>query len=191
VHIEGIAKDPSLDFNKEQKQMLGDILSLDIPREEAVLIAQNIKLGGLLKEAIKTHNNPKDISKWIVNELRRELKDDSEEIKLKARDLANLVALIDEGKINNRIAKDVFSQMLKTFEEPEKIIAQKGLGVVASVDKLEPVILKVLTENQDKVNAFKAGKTGLMGFFVGQIMRETKGQASPQIVQRLLKEKLK
>ncbi len=191
VHVEGIAKDPSLDFNKEQKQMLSDILSLGIPREEAILIAQNIKLGGLLKEAIKTHNNPKDISKWIVNELRRELKDDSEEIKLKARDLANLIALIDEGKINNRIAKDVFAQMLKTFEEPEKIISQKGLGVVASVDKLEPIILKVLTENQDKVNAFKAGKTGLMGFFVGQIMRETKGQASPQIVQKLLKEKLK
>lgn len=190
AQIDGVARDPVLDFNSNQKDLLADILSLGIPKEEAVLIAQNIKLGSLLKEAIKTHNNPKDISKWIVNELRRELNDDTEEIKIKARDLAKLVALIDEGKINNRIAKDVFSQMLTTFENPEKIIADQGLVVVDDVARLEPIILKTLADNQDKVAAFKNGKIGLMGFFVGQIMRKTKGQASPQIVQKLLKEKL-
>ena len=191
AQVEGIAKDPTEYFNTEQQDMLEHILSLNIPREEAVLIAQNIKLAELLKEAIKEHNNPKDISKWIVNELRRELKDDSEEIKLKARDLARLVALIDEGKINNRIAKDVFAEMLTTFDKPDKIIAEKGLEVVSDVAGLEPIVDKVLNSNQDKVAAYQAGKTGLIGFFVGQIMRETQGKASPQVVQGLLQEKLK
>ncbi len=190
LQVEGVSKNPVDDFDEKQKAMLADILSLGVANEEAVLIAQNTSLSKLLKDAIKTHNNPKDIAKWIVNELRRELKEDSAEIRLKADDLARLVALIDEGKINNRIAKDVFSEMLKTLKEPDKIVAEKGLAVISDVAGLEPIVSQTLKNNPGKVAAYKAGKTGLMGFFVGQIMRETKGQASPQVVKELLKQKL-
>lgn len=190
LQVEGLVKNPVDDFDEKQKDMLADILSLGIAKEEAVLIAQNLKLAKLLKDALKTHHNPKDIAKWIVNELRRELKDDSDEIRLKAEDLARLVALIDEGKINNRIAKEVFAEMLKTYEKPDKIVAEKELAVISDVGGLEPIVSKILTNNPDKVAAYKAGKIGLMGFFVGQIMRETKGQASPQIVKSLLDKKL-
>jgi len=104
--------------------------------------------------------------------------------------LGKLVALIDEGTISSNIAKRVQSQMLKAGGDPATIVAEQGLTQVTDLGVLTPIVDRLMAENPDKVAQYRDGKTGLMGFFVGQLMRETKGQADPKVVQELIQGRL-
>jgi len=135
----------------------------------------------------------KKISNWIMTELLRELKNDERELKdcpVTPQNLAALIKLIDDGAISGKIAKDVFEEMYKTGKAPAGIVAQKGLKQVSDEGALEAAVDKVVAENQKQVEQYKAGKAALFGFFVGQVMKETRGQANPNIVNDLLKKKL-
>ena len=104
--------------------------------------------------------------------------------------LGALVKLIDEDVISAKIAKAVFDEMAQTGEAPGKIVEKKGLVQVTDHSELEGIVNEIIKNNPDEVAAFRGGKTKLMGFFVGQVMRETKGKANPKIVNRILNEKL-
>ena len=104
--------------------------------------------------------------------------------------LGGLVALISDGTISGRIAKDVFADMFETSRDAEVIIEEKGLKQVSDTGAIEALIDQVLAENQDKVEEYRGGKDKLFGFFVGQTMKLSKGQANPAMVNELLKAKL-
>ncbi|CAN5810857.1 glutamine--tRNA ligase/YqeY domain fusion protein [soil metagenome] len=187
----GEVRDPVLDFSLEQRAKLEQLATLGVAHDDAVLIAENPKLTPFFEEAVRRHDNPQALANWTVNEVRREMSGgDPAELNFSAEDLADLVALVDDGTINLRIAKDVFNEMVVSGKNPRDIIAAQGLEQVTDVSALEPLIDKLLRDNADKVAAYRGGKTGLMGFFVGAAMRETGGRANPQLVKELFTAKL-
>ena len=188
---EGEAPNPVLSFSDEQKAMLKRLKAMGVAHDDGVLIAENDKLSKYLLEASAHHSNAKGVANWLVNDLRREMTtDDPYELKVSPAHVAELVALIDKGAINNRIASDVLEDMLKTGKAPKQIVEAKGLEQVSDEGEILPIIEALLEKHPDKVSAYKGGKTGLIGFFVGQVMRETSGKANPQLVQSLLQKAL-
>jgi len=103
---------------------------------------------------------------------------------------AELLALIDDGTISNRTAKEVFEEMTAAGRKPGEIVEEKGLKQVSDAGELDGIVDSVLAENQAQVEQYKGGKTKVLGFFVGQVMKQTGGQANPQVVNDLLKQKL-
>ena len=191
VQEAGEEPDPVLAFSDTQKAKLKEIKALGVSHDDAVIIVENAKLTPFFEDTVKTHNNPQGIANWLVNDIRRELPDgDPAHLNFSAAELAELVKLIDNEVINGRIAKDVLETMLETGKSPKKIVGEKGLEQVTDTSELEPVINTLIEQNADKVEAYRGGKTGLIGFFVGQVMRETGGKANPQLVKKLLEQKL-
>lgn len=94
--------------------------------------------------------------------------------------------MIDENKISIRIAKDVFPEMIKTLKPPSKIVEEKGLIQVSDVSELERICKEVLNENPAEVEKYKSGKTNVLGFLVGQVMKKTQGKANPKLVNEIL-----
>ena len=107
-----------------------------------------------------------------------------------AENLGRLVGLIENNVISGKVAKDVFEIMAETGENPEKIVEEKGLKQVTDTSAIEAVIDTVIANNPDNVAAYRNGKVALRGWFVGQIMKESKGKANPQMVNELLDKKL-
>jgi Asp-tRNA(Asn)/Glu-tRNA(Gln) amidotransferase B subunit len=104
--------------------------------------------------------------------------------------LAALIRTLDSGEISGKIAKTVFEEMCRTAEEPATVIKRMGLVQVSDEASLSAVIDRILALNPKQLAEYRSGKTKVMGFFVGQIMKETKGQANPQVVNELLQKKL-
>ena len=113
-----------------------------------------------------------------------------EESPVSASNLSKLLKLIDQNVISGKIAKTVFEEMAKTGKSPEEIVKEKDLVQVTDESAIEEMITKLLENCPKEVADYKAGKTKVVGFFVGRIMKETKGKANPEIVNRILKEKL-
>jgi aspartyl-tRNA(Asn)/glutamyl-tRNA(Gln) amidotransferase subunit B len=107
-----------------------------------------------------------------------------------AENLAALLELVQTDVISGKIAKTVFDEMAQTGKTPRQVVEEKGLVQITDSQAIEEVISRVLADNPDEVQAYRQGKTKLMGFFVGQVMRATKGKANPKLVNEILKEKL-
>ena len=144
------------------------------------------------------HANPKALGNWIVGDLFRVLKDRKLDEQLyidnwpiPARHLAELVQLIDQGKINGKIAKSVFEAMLDSDKSAQQIVSEKGLEQVSDSGSIEAAIDEVLVANGKQVEQYRAGNDKVFGFIVGQIMKATQGKANPQKVNEILREKLK
>ena len=133
------------------------------------------------------------VANWMSGELFGALNKAGVELSdcpIKPEQLGALVGLISDGTISGKIAKDVFAEMFATGSEPANIIEEKGLKQVSDTGAIEAMIDDVLAANQDKVEEYKSGKDKLFGFFVGQTMKVSKGQANPALVNQLLKAKL-
>ena len=131
---------------------------------------------------------------WMISELFGALKKDSIsflESPVSPEALGELIALISDGIISGKIAKDIFAEMMVSKKKPLEIVQEKGLEQVSDDKEILKIIKKVLADNQDKVKEFLSGKDKLFGFFVGQVMKMSQGKANPGIVNKLLKEKLK
>ena len=137
--------------------------------------------------------NPKIVANWISSELFGKLNKNNMELsdcKVTPIMIKELVLLIEDGTISGKIAKSVFEEMFDSGDDPKKIVSEKGLVQVSDTSTLEPIIDKIIAANADSVAEYKSGKDKLFGFFVGQVMKQTGGKASPQMVNDLLKEKL-
>ena len=162
--------------------------------ETALILTQAREFADYFEETLKHCNGPAKVANWMVGDLTRDLKRDGRSIvdcPVSPESLARLVDLIDSGAISGRIAKDVFAEMYASRRAPDGIVQERGLRQISSTGELDAIVEAVLAANPDKVEAFRGGKEGLLGFFVGQIMRQTKGQANPQLANRLLMERLK
>ena len=124
----------------------------------------------------------------------RELKNDKREINdcpVTPRALADLLQLIDQGTLSGKIAKTVFEEMYKTGKPGETIVKEKGLAQISDESAIIKHVEEVIEANPQQCEQYRSGKDKVIGFFVGQVMKATKGQANPAMVNKLLKEKLK
>ena len=104
--------------------------------------------------------------------------------------LAAMLKMIEDGTISGKIAKTVFEEMYQTCEEPEKVVKRKGLLQLSDREEILKIIERVLVENKRDVEEYKKGKTKVFGFLVGQVMKETKGNANPKLVNEILNEQI-
>ena len=136
---------------------------------------------------------PKIACNWITGDLTRVMNESGKtliEINLSPENLANLTILIDQGEISSKIAKTVFAEMLDSGETPNTIIEEKGLKQITDEKELGRIVEELLASNQQQVKQYREGKTKVIGFFVGQMMKQTQGKGDPAVINRLLKEKL-
>lgn len=161
--------------------------------DDAGVLTSTRELADYFEDCLKIFSKPKPVCNWVMGSLLGLLNAEGKSVSespVSAENLGELVKLIDEDVISAKIAKTVFDEMAKTGEAPGKIVEKKGLVQVTDQSELEGIVMKIIENNPKEVEAFKNGKTKLMGFFVGQVMRETKGKANPKIVNRILNEKL-
>lgn len=165
---------------------------LGLTRYDAMVICENREVADFFEKAAAGHD-AKKVANWLMGDFFAMLKRKNltiEESPVSAESLGRLVDLIEKDVISGKIAKDVFEIMSETGEDPEKIVEEKGLKQVTDTGAIEAIVDKVIAENPDKVNVYKGGKVGLMGWFVGQVIKESRGKANPQVVNRLLAAKL-
>jgi len=143
--------------------------------------------------AVAAGGDSKKCANWIMSELMREMAEarvPAREVKLRPAGLAKLVKIIDDGLISGKIGKQIFPELFAQGGDPEEMVRKKGLAQISDTSALEAAIDRVLAANPAEVEAYKGGKTKLMGFFVGQIMKATRGQANPGLVNEILAKKL-
>jgi glutaminyl-tRNA synthetase len=158
----------------------------------ADILARDEQLSSFYEEALSVNNSPVTIANMVANEVARELKEkQADELKFNAAQIAELVKMVDDGTISSKIAKQVFEEMVKTGEDPTQIVEAKGLVQISDPSQISPIIDEIIVKNPDNVEKFKAGNTKLLGFFVGQVLKATGGKANPQVVNKLVAEKLK
>ncbi|GIW38216.1 MAG: glutamine--tRNA ligase [Meiothermus sp.] len=178
---------PAVILTPDQESRLQSLLAQGIPQAEALVLAREPRLADFL--LLASQSAPiSALANWVVNDLAPAIR--TGVCRVTPAGLAGLVKLLEAGEINTRIAKDVLAEAQESGTDPAEIIRQKGLRQVSDKGALERIVDRILAENPDKVAAYRAGKTGLLGFFVGQVMRETQGQANPQLVQELVRQKL-
>ena len=160
---------------------------------EATILVSDIETSKYFEEVIK-NSDVKISTNWITGELFALLNEKNLEITnspISAKNLSKLINFIKDGTISGKIAKSIFEIMADGDQDPKKIIDEKGLKQQSDPKELEKVIDKVVNDNQEKVKEYKSGKEKLFGFFVGQVMKESGGKANPQLVNEILKKKLK
>lgn len=165
----------------------------DLPDYDAGVLTSSRALADYFEACVRLFPKPKQVSNWVMGNLLGLLKARSkpiEETPVSAKNLAKLLELIEKGLISNTIAKTVFDEMAVCGDDPEKIVEKKGLAQVSDQSAIETVIDDVLGGLPDEVKRYRQGQTKLMGFFVGQVMRATKGKANPKMVNSILKQKL-
>ncbi|MAH52264.1 MAG: Asp-tRNA(Asn)/Glu-tRNA(Gln) amidotransferase GatCAB subunit B [Candidatus Pelagibacter sp.] len=160
---------------------------------EATLLVSDIETSKYFEQVIEK-SDVKLSTNWITGELFALLNEKNLEISqspISAKNLSKLINLIKDGTISGKIAKSVFEIMVEGDKDPQTIIEEKGLKQQSDPKQLEKLIDKVINDNQDKVKEYKSGKEKLFGFFVGQTMKVSDGKANPQLVNEILKKKLK
>jgi aspartyl-tRNA(Asn)/glutamyl-tRNA(Gln) amidotransferase subunit B len=164
-----------------------------LPPYDADLLTGEQAFADYYEAAVRAHANPKALANWILTELLRQLAGDLAAVRrapIRPEALARLVALIDDGTISGKMAKDVFERMWRTGEAPEVIVEREGLRQVADADTLGTIVDQVIQAHPAVVADYRKGKKQSVGYLVGQVMKATSGKASPQVVNRLLAERL-
>jgi len=165
-----------------------------LPPYDAEVLTGSRALADYFEACVRMFPKPKPVSNWIMGSLLRLLNADGISIAaspVSADHLAQLLQLIDQGTISGKIAKTVFDDMAQTGRAPEAIVREKGLVQVSDTGAIEAAVDTVLAAHPEETAAYKTGKTKLMGFFVGQVMKETRGKANPKRVNDVLRERLK
>ena len=164
-----------------------------IEEDVAVQLTSEREFADYFEAAVTGYGNAGIVANWMLGEVNHELKLSGkgiEDFRVSPANLAALLKLVDGNVISGKIAKEVFSEMVKTGDDPEAVVNRKGLKQISDSGELETIIDGIIEANPDKVEAFRNGKQGLIGFFVGQVMQQTRGQANPKVVNQLLREKL-
>ena len=165
----------------------------NLSQKEARILTSSKYFSDLFEEAVRISNNPKAVSNWIMSDISKTLNEkemEPNQIPFTAANLAELVTLIEKGTISNAIGKKVLAELFENPKEPSKIIEEKGWIQISDEGAIKEVVLKIISENEQSVNDYKAGKDRALGFLVGQAMKQTKGKANPQLLNKMFKEEL-
>ncbi len=164
-----------------------------LPAYDAEIIISSRHLAEFFEACVKIFPKPKIVSNWIMTEVLRELNREGKEIhetKLTPELFTELLKLLEDNVISSTAAKKVFSEVYKTGKRPAQIVEEQGLRQESDEETLRAICQKLVKEHPKEVEKYRSGKKGVIGFFVGQVMRETKGKANPKVVNKLLTELL-
>ena len=160
---------------------------------DADVLTASPALSEYFEKVLACGSVPKITCNWIIGDLTRVMNESGKtlnEINLSPENLASLTVLIDRGEISSKIAKTVFSEMLDSGKNPNTIIEDKGLKQITDKKELGSIVAELLASNPQQVKQYREGKTKVIGFFVGQMMKKTQGKGDPSLINNLLKEKL-
>ena len=189
-YIENIKNNlPELPESRKQRYLE----EYNLSEKDANIITGSKYLSNLFEGAIKVCNNPKAVNNWIISDISRILNEtemEPIEIPFDSEQLGKLITLIDKGTISSSIAKKVLEELFENPKDPEEIVKEKGWIQISDEGAIKEVVLKVLENNPQSVADYKAGKEKAIGFLVGQAMKETKGKANPQMLNKMFKENM-
>jgi aspartyl-tRNA(Asn)/glutamyl-tRNA(Gln) amidotransferase subunit B len=164
-----------------------------LPYHDATVLTTDKKMANYFEECVQAYDQPKILSNWILNELMALMgnaKQTIDECKITPELFAGMMKLIDNGTISGKIAKTVFEDMFDTGKTAESIVKEKGLVQITDENEIIKVVEQVMMDNPGSIQDYKNGGTKAIGFLVGQVMKATKGKANPQLVNKILAEKL-
>ena len=190
-YIENIRKTlPEMPESRKERYLRDYKLS----EKDAGIITASKYLSDLFEKASEICGNYKAVNNWIISDISRILNEtemDPIQIPFDAKQLAKLVELIDNGTISSSIGKKVLVELFENPRDPEDIIKEKGWIQISDEGAIKEVVLKIIETNPQSVADYKAGKDRALGFLVGQAMKETKGKANPQMLNKMFAEELK
>jgi aspartyl-tRNA(Asn)/glutamyl-tRNA(Gln) amidotransferase subunit B len=170
------------------------VSALGLPEYDAGVLTSEPAVASFFEKCIESYPDVKKVSNFIMTDLLRLLKEggvSADEIPVRPSQLVKILKLVDEGKVNITIGKTVFEEVFRKVEEPDSIIARKGLAQINDTDEIRKIVRDIISKNPGPVTDFKGGKEKALAFFVGQVMKATKGQANPQSVNEIAIEELK
>lgn len=165
----------------------------DLPAYDATVLTATKEMADYFEECVALYPNAKAVSNWMMGDLSRLLNAHNMDItqcKVSPRQLTDMLKLMDRGTISGKIAKTVFEEMFATGKDPEQIVQEKGLVQITDEGTIAAVVDEVLASNAKVVEDYLKGKDRAFGFLVGQVMKATRGKANPELVNRLLREKI-
>ncbi|MBU1026145.1 MAG: Asp-tRNA(Asn)/Glu-tRNA(Gln) amidotransferase subunit GatB [Candidatus Margulisbacteria bacterium] len=195
--------EPSKEWIEEIRQTLGELpeerkirweTDLQIPASTGNILISDKKLADYFEDTTLLYKkSPTTVANWVVGDINAYLNENKkaiDEVNFTPAQLAEILELIDKGTISGKIAKTVLVDVLKTGKQVKDVIAESGMTQISNEDELKKVIEETIKNNPKQVEQYKSGKTGILGFFVGQVMKGTKGRANPGLVNKLLKQLL-
>ena len=189
-YVENIRKSlPELPESRRDRY----IKEYNLSEKDAKLLTSSKYLSNLFEGALEICGNAKAVANWILSDISRILNEkelEPENIPFTAEQLAKMIQLIDKGIISSAIAKKVLTELFENPKDPEEIIKEKGWIQISDEGAIKEVVMKVLENNPQSVADFKGGKDKALGFLVGQAMKETKGKANPQMLNKMFLEEL-
>lgn len=176
---------PELPHDKKERF----IKEYDLPEYDAEVLTQTKELANFFEETVQYVNDPKQVSNWVMGDVLRRVNEEeieTQDLSLEPKELADLIKLIDDGKISNNIGKKVLKDMFETGKSASIIIKEKGLIQINDENELREVVKRILAKNEQSVTDYKNGKDRALGFLVGQVMKATKGKANPQLANKVI-----
>ena len=190
-YIEDIKKNlPELPESRRARY----ISEYNITEKDSNLLTASKYLSNMFEAAEKICKEPKAVANWLLSDVSRILNEkelEPESIPFTAEQLAKMIQLISKGTISSAIAKKVLEELFENPKDPEEIIKEKGWIQISDEGAIKEVVLKILEANPQSIADYKAGKDRALGFLVGQAMKETKGKANPQMLNKMFLEQLK
>jgi aspartyl-tRNA(Asn)/glutamyl-tRNA(Gln) amidotransferase subunit B len=187
--IKGIEKTlPELARSKRERF----VKEYSLPAYDSDVLTQSKDIADYFEACVQLLDRPKEISNWIMTDVLRILKEGCtiNDLNVSPEMLTSMIRLINEEVISGKIAKDVFEEMACTGKSPQAIIEEKGLVQIMDEKALKLRIDEIIKNNPKEVEAYKKGKTQLLAFFIGQVMKQTSGKANPGLTEKLIKEAL-
>ena len=166
---------------------------LELSPYDARVLTDDAAVAEYFEAAVVAGGNPKLVANWVTQDIGAHLnktKQSIDELALTPENLAELVSLIEKSTISNKIGKDILPELLEKGGSPKALVDKKGLAQVSDPSAIEPLIDEVIAAHPDELEKYRGGKTKLLGFFVGQVMKKSRGKADPKLTNQLLKKKL-
>ncbi|WP_121604642.1 Asp-tRNA(Asn)/Glu-tRNA(Gln) amidotransferase subunit GatB [Virgibacillus sp. Bac332] len=166
---------------------------LGLPEYDAAVLTNSKQMADFFEEAIAHDADMKQVSNWLMGEISAYMNKhykELHELAITPEALAKMIQLIEDGTISSKIAKKVFAELVEKGGDPEKIVKEKGLVQISDEGQLREIIAGVLDQNEQSIIDYQNGKNKAVGFLVGQVMKATKGQANPPMVNKLLLEEI-
>jgi glutaminyl-tRNA synthetase len=158
--------------------------------EQADILTRDAAVAAFFQAALGASPRPQAVAKWIVNEIPREAREGLAALPVEGGAVGRLVEMVEAGAITGSAGREVMAELLASGGEPEAIVERRGLGRISDEAELRGIVDAVVTANPAKADEYRAGRTGLLGFFIGQVMGRTGGRASPELARRLVTERL-
>jgi aspartyl-tRNA(Asn)/glutamyl-tRNA(Gln) amidotransferase subunit B len=180
---------PELPYEKAERF----VREFGIPKYDANVLTLSLALANFFEETAKLSGDAKSTSNWLMGDISKLMNNasiDAESLKFTPKELSELIKLINSAVISNNIGKKVVEEMFESGKAPKTIIEEKGLVQNSDEGEIRQAVVRVLQSNPKAVEDFKEGKTRIVGFIVGMVMKETKGKANPQLANKLVSEEL-